>query len=408
MPISRPSHSRKLARLALLLSALLITLLSTQAAAQAASPHSSHRHHASHPQRTRPASRPRAAGSLPPEGIWDSCDLNANLALCEQRLAVIAKGGFKVVVMGIFYSSEANMAAYAAYAQSLGMGVMWEINDPGFWGSAWNGSSAAADYSQFAQACGCSSTNGVLGAMISFLASLPGTYGYYAADDSTLGPGQTAGLRQFVAQIKAIDPGHMVMIGANASQGQSNASTGAVLGNEIYPVTTSNIQNVGRNLATWDSVSQEVSQAQSSAARSGQGSAFILQAFTFGDNLSDGQAVGACTASMTQQQCYSRLLYPSEQVQLELRNAVLAHSHPKLILWWSFQGTYGQSGNDTYSIYPTGAVAQARWSGLTRAINAPLAGLATAARAKGRSSRHGGHGRGHARTPHRKLNRLHS
>lgn len=312
------------------------------------------------------------SSDAPLEGIFDGCDLGSELSICEQRLAVIAHGGLKVVVIGVGQSSVADLAAYAGYAQSLGMRVMWELNDPGYWGGVWNGSSAAADNPQFAAACGCSDTTGVFDAMITSLASLPATYGYYAADDESIEPGQSVALRAYVSEIKALAPGQMVMIGDNIAQGQANASAGAVMGNQIYPEMTSNIANMDGNLAAWDMVRGQISQAQQTATRDGQDSAFLLQAFTFGDNLDDGEAVGACTPQMSQQQCYSRLRYPSEQVQLELRNEVLERTRAKLILWYSFQGTYGQAGDDSYSIYPTGAVAQARWAGLVQAVNAPL------------------------------------
>jgi len=350
------------------------------------------------------AAKAHDSSSGPAEGIFDNCDLSTELSVCEQRLSVMARAGLRVVVLGgIGLVSEQNLQAYAGFARSLGMGVMWELNDPGFWGGAWTGSSAAADFSQFAGACGCTSTTGVLDAMIGFLSGLPGTYGYYAADDESITPGQGNGLREFVSEIKRVDPDHMVMVGASAGQGQSNATSGAVLGNEIYPVTTGQIADQNNNLAVWDEVQQQITQSQTSATRHQQASAFILQAFTFGDNLADGQAVGVCTAQMTQQQCYHKLLYPSSQVQLELRNEVLAHSHPKLILWYSFQQTYGQAGTDTYSLYPTGALAHARWQGLTEAINAPLPALATAARAHTNKRTHktSGHKtRGHHTTNH--------
>lgn len=358
MPTSRSIRSR-VARTAVLFASLLTSFTVAQGNALA----SNRAHHG--------ANAHAASISGPAEGMFDNCDLNSQLSTCEQRLNVMAQGGLKVVVMAVGYNTEPNLQAYAAYAQSVGMSVMWELNDPGFWGGAWSGSSAANDFSQFAQACGCTSAHGVLQTMISFLAALPGTYGYYAADDLSIQPGQRAGLTSYVNTLKAIDPNHMVMVGANAGQGQSNASSGAVIGNEIYPETNQNLQNMTTNEATWDALQQEITQAQASATRNGQGSAFILQAFTFGDNLSDGQAVGVCTAAMSQQQCYDKLLYPNQQVQEELRNEVLQHSHAKLILWYSFEQTYGQAGTDTYSIYPTGSLASSRWAAFTRAINSP-------------------------------------
>jgi len=275
--------------------------------------------------------------------------------------------GMQVAVVGIQGVPLSSIASYATYAQSVGMSVMWEINDPGFWGGAWNGSSAAADWAGFSSACGCTATGQVLDYMIRWLAALPATYGYYAADDWTLTAGQVAGLTQYVSEIRSDDPTHMVMVGSTQAQGTTYYATGATIGNEIYPETTSNLMPYGRNLATWQSVQQSVEQDARAAKAHGEASAFLLQSFTFGDNIWDGEAVGACTAQMTQQQCASRLDFPSPAVQLELRNQVLEHADPTLILWFNFQETYGQGG---------------RWAGLTRVINAPYPATASVARAK--------------------------
>jgi hypothetical protein len=118
-------------------------------------------------------------------------------------------------------------------------------------------------------------------------------------------------------------------------------------------------------------VAQTAASAQRAASTAGRRSAFILQAFTWGDNLDDGQAVGVCSSGDSRDACYARLVYPSAADQLHLRDAVLTHARPQLILWWSFGGTYGQAGDDNYSIYPTGSVAAARWSGLSAAVKAP-------------------------------------
>jgi hypothetical protein len=128
----------------------------------------------------------------------------------------------------------------------------------------------------------------------------------------------------------------------------------------------------------WDSVAQSATDAQQSADNAGNQSAFILQAFTWGDNPADGQAVGVCTAADTPASCYAKLQYPTSAAQLQLRNEILTHAHPSLILWWSFMGTYGQAGNDTYDIYPTGAQAAAQWAGLQATIQAPAPSTGTA------------------------------
>ncbi len=351
MPFARASA--RAARLSALLVVLAVTLFVGQGSALAAG----------HISKTRTVTT-----TLPPQGMFDSCSLTTNLTTCEQDLQVMSQAGLKVVVNTISGVSEQNLQSYAAYAQSVGMSVMWQLNDPGFWGGTWLGASAADDYPVFATACGCTTTAGVLDSMISFLGSLPGTYGYYAADDESIAPGSTPGLTAYVNEIKSVDPNQMVMIGSSASQGQTNASAGAVVGNEIYPETALNIANEGNNLAAWEGVQQQVTQAQAVSTEDHEASAFILQAFSFGDNLSDGEAVGVCTPDMSQGQCAGLLLYPSELVQQELRDQVLEHSHASLILWFNFAETFDGSGHGT---------------AFTQAIHAPAPTIqATGANAK--------------------------
>jgi hypothetical protein len=301
---------------------------------------------------------------LPPEGIFGSCQLSTELSVCEQNLQAIHAAGFTVDVQTV-NADLPTMSAFAAYADSIGVSIMWEINDPGFWGGAWAGSTAANDFPQFAAACGCTGQVQVLDTMVQWLSSLPATYGYYAADDELLTTSESAGLKQYASEIRAIDPTHMVMIGSNASQGSDYYSTGATIGNEIYPQTTGSLMPYSSYAATWQSVAQSAAQDQRAAQAAGTQSAFILQAFSFGDNLTDGEAVGVCSPSMSQAECASKLPYPSAAAQLELRNEVLEHADPRLILWYSFAESYDQ-GN--------------RWAGLEQAIEAPYPTTATVAR----------------------------
>jgi hypothetical protein len=308
---------------------------------------------------------PRSARAMPAEGIFVDCQLSTALSACEQDLAQVHAAGMQVAVASMQGDTLAELAAYAAYAQSVGVSLMWQINDPGFWGGTWVGASAAADWSQFSAACGCSSTSQVLQYMIQWLAALPATYGYYAADDSTLTPEQLQGLTQYVSAIRAADPNHMIMVGSSEGQGTTYYPSGATIGNEIYPETTSSLMPYAPNSPTWQAVQQGVQQDARAAAGTGTASAFILQAFSFGDNIWDGEAVGVCTASMSQAQCASLLEYPSEAVQLELRNEVLLHADPKLILWFN----YGEATQGN------------RWAGLSRVVQAPYPVTASAARA---------------------------
>ena len=380
------SFSARVSSVFVLLFVLLSSFAFSQGRALAASDHSLSRasKHAVKVKRVvkrRRVVKARVVSASAAQGMFDNCDLGSALSVCEGDLAAMSASGLKVVVATIGQASEADLSAYAAAAQSDGMSVMWQIDDPGFWGANWFNGFRRNDFPQFADAAAgvatgtgtvssaalsALSSGQVLNAMISFLSSLPGTYGYYAADDSSITAGETAGLASYVSEIKAVDPSHMVMVGSSPAQGQSNAGSGAVVGNEVYPQTTRNLANQSNNLAVWGSVQQQITKAQSSATRNGQDSAFILQAFTFGDNLSDGEAVGVCTPSMSSSQCASLLLYPNQQTQTELRNEVLRNSHAKLILWFNYENSQA-TGN---------------WTSFTDAINAPAPTItATAARA---------------------------
>jgi hypothetical protein len=319
-----------------------------------------------------------SAATMPAEGVFEGCPLDTAMVTCIQRLEVMHAGGASVVVIPVDETSMSSLATYANVAHSLGMGVMWAISDEGWWQDPRTSSTMVGRYHAFSVACSCDENGEVLAYMVHWLGGLAGTYGYYAADDSVLPAGAASTLASYVAVIRQQDPGHMVMIGsANNDQTSTYEGMADEIGQEIYPVFNSPLMPAGANQDVWGPVADEITQTQRIATRDGKQSAFILQAFTWGDNLTDGQATGVCTSSDTQASCYAKLHYPSPGEQLELRNLVLAHAHPKLILWWSFQGTYGQAGNDTYSIYPTGSVAAARWAGLSAAIQAPYPSAAT-------------------------------
>ena len=365
MPKNR-SRAVRLGRIALLIGALAATFSILAGSASATSRRGSARNLAHAKRRSSAKKQAHAAAGIPAQGMFDTCALSQSLTTCEADLAQMHRAGMQVVVISVLGDSLQQIQSYAGYAQSIGMSVMWAINDPGYWGGAWIGSGAAGDWNQFSSDCGCSGNEQVLHYMIKWLAALPATYGYYAADDSLLTSGQVGGLRQYVSAIKSVDPNHMVMVGSNQSQGTTYFQTGATVGSEIYPETTSSLMPFSRNLATWDSVQQSVGADQRAATRAGTPSAFILQAFSFGDSLGDGEAVGACTPKMTQSQCAGLLRYPEAGVQLELRDQVLEHSHPKLILWF----TFGQANQGD------------RWAALSRVVNANLPATASAARAK--------------------------
>jgi hypothetical protein len=313
-----------------------------------------------------------SASTMPAEGVFEDCPIATQMVTCLQRLETMHAGGVNVVVLPIEWATPDSISTYADVAHSMGMSVMWWLSDQNWWDSPSTSTNMDGYYQGFVSASGQTENGPLLSYIVHYLGALPGTYGYYAADDSDLVPGDGPAVANYTAQIRAADPSHPVMIGSgDQTETDAYQHSANMIGAEIYPVTDSSLMPVSDNQGMWDSVAQGATDAQQSADNAGNQSAFILQAFTWGDNLADGEAVGVCTPGDTPASCYAKLQYPTSAAQLQLRNEILTHAHPSLILWWSFMGTYGQAGNDTYDLYPTGAQAAAQWAGLQATIQAP-------------------------------------
>ena len=164
------------------------------------------------------------------------------MPLCTQRLGVMHAGGIKVVVVPGWGATLTSLMEYAATAHALGMSVMWELSNPGWWREPPTSTDMARYFPAFATGCGCTENGPVLSYMIGWLGALSGTYGYYAADDSMLSAGDRAGVAAYVSQIKQRDPSHTVLIGSfGLGQSQKYEGIADMIGDEIYPVTTTSL-----------------------------------------------------------------------------------------------------------------------------------------------------------------------
>jgi hypothetical protein len=308
------------------------------------------------------------------QGIFERCSLATAEPNCVQRLALMHAGGLNVVVFPVAGASLYALGRYAAAARRLGMSVMWELGDPVWWQQSASGTRGASDFPQFAAACGCSASGDLLAYIVRWMGSLPATFGYYAIDDTMLEPGDREAVAAYLATIKRIDPVHVTMIGAfSDAQRREYEGLADLVGQEVYPITTSPILPQGDNWATWSELSREARDTQRQADRAGKQSAFILQAFSWGDNVADGSAIGICPQTDTTIACAERLRYPRPQEQLVLRNTIQRVARPRLVLWYSFPGTYGQATNpDPFYAPISYTEAAQRWIGLSAAIKAPL------------------------------------
>jgi hypothetical protein len=283
-------------------------------------------------------------------------------------------GGVDVVVFPLAGASLDALGRYAAAARRLGMAVMWELGDPAWWHQPESGTEGTSDFPQFAAACGCSENGDLLAYIVHWAGSLPATFGYYAIDDSMLEPSDREAVAAYMARIKRVDPVHLTMIGAfSDAQRQEYEGLADLIGQEVYPITTDPILPRADNWATWSELVREARVTQQQADRAGKSSAFILQAFSWGDNIADGSAIGICPQTDTTMVCAGRLRYPSAGEQLVLRDTVEKNARPALVLWYSFPGTYGQAANpDSFYAPISYTEAARRWAGLSAAIRARL------------------------------------
>src|SRR5262249_39653748 len=150
--------------------------------------------------------------------------------------------------------------------------------------------------------------------------------GYYAADYEVVAAGGEAAIASYIAENKQQDPVPTVMIAPwNGSRSTTHTPPPEAPGAAGHTYAAHTVVPVSANQDTWGPLGDLIAQDQQSATKAGKQSAFILQAFTWGDNLDDGQATGVCTPSDTKDSCYAKLLYPSPASQLQLRNEVLLH-----------------------------------------------------------------------------------
>ena len=320
-----------------------------------------------------------ARPGLPPQGIYDSCPLATMLDTCESRLDVMHQGGLSVVLIGRDAPRSA-MAAYAAHAQRIGMKIMWDVGDAGFW----NGQGALQHFPSFAGDCGCGDDGSLLNGLVGFLASLPATFGYYVADDSAYTSNeQLPAIHDFASRIKSIDPRHMTLIAVAGWPSRAAEGVADAEGVELYPF------GIGLSSPVWR-VGHGAAAAAHLARAAGKPTVLILQAFNWGDNIWDGNAMGKCSLGDDPSACAERAPYPSPSDQLAMRNAAIAQGNPSLVLWYDFQSSYGWAEDPGQGFAPvSGDQASARWAGLSRAVRAPLGPSAVGARTAAVRGRHG-------------------
>jgi hypothetical protein len=265
------------------------------------------------------ASKADVVPTLPPQGIYDSCEIDTNLfgtpppptrPSCEQDDQGIANAGFKWEINYIgslmAYSSTApgsqSLQNWFAYDTSIGLGqvlvVKQAINDPvnvltGTSLVDFNGSTSLAT------SCGATNNEQIIQCIYNAAASVPNfNWKWYIYDEpgcpdqshgycqGTLAGGNYGNVATLAAYIESIDPTHQVIgtqIGDEGTQTEQNNlfswltnATTPVVGFDRYPIPVSTYGPISE-IGTIDKQLATVIQANYSSEQA----YFVGQAFSW-------------------------------------------------------------------------------------------------------------------------------
>ena len=265
-------------------------------------------------RRARPAGA-RAAGALPPQGLYEEC-APSDQAQCAGELATMGGAGFRLAVnYTAWYGSAAQIQAYAAEAQTAGVKIIWPL-DYAAWRDPGTASSLPSEYSDLTPDCGCATNAAFVQYAISLVRSLPATWGYYIGDE--LDPSQAPEVAALAAAVRALDPGHpLLYVGQGGPQTTDNLrpfeSMAGTVGADVYPI--------GQDVPTSyvGGVATDVGRLSSSAHTH---PAMVLQAFSWGQYPTELQAPAP--------------RWPTSTEMRQMRDQALL-AKPSMILWYSLK-----------------------------------------------------------------------
>ncbi len=293
-------------------------------------------------------SNPQVITSIP-QAIYQDCNLDGESCsgpagdTATSQLDKIAAANFYVVLnYSVFWGTEAELLAYAAYANSHHLKIMWAFNDPDF--AKYSGKSGKYlinDYAEISATCGCSTNKGFLQYLVNLVKDLPATYGYSIGDEPA--PYTASNVENLYHILRAADPHHPQMV--NATWDNANNPSllnlqkyldpfhfAQILGGDYYPIGTG---------APVSDTATAASDVHTIAATYGKAAEMALQAFNWGQYPGDGVCSG------------SQCTYPTtSQLRTMLRDAA-TDAKPKIIFWYDYWDT----------------VNAGQWSDFVRAVN---------------------------------------
>ena len=252
-------------------------------------------------------------------GTYESCSPK-NAAMCLSHLNDMAAAGFKLVInYGEIYGDASFQKAYLDRAQSVGMKVIVALSNPAFY----DGTDLTSRFPALAQTCNCTDNNGFIQYVVNLVKNHPAVWGYYIGDE--VDPGDHDAMKSALADVvHQLDPTHprlFIDTGGHtiaAWHGNSPFSdTAEVIGSDFYPVG----HEPDSYYPTIDQTAAIAGGIQAYADAHGEDGAIVLQAFSFSNYGISGAP------------------YPTASQMESMLSQTLAHSHPRIILWYSYYDT---------------------------------------------------------------------
>jgi hypothetical protein len=216
------------------------------------------------------------------------------------------------------YGDASFQTAYLDRAQSVGMKVIVALSNPAFY----NGTDLTSEFPALAQTCNCTDNHGFIQYVVNVVKNHPAVWGYYIGDE--VDPSHHDTMKSALADVvHQLDPTHPRLFIDNAGESTSvwhrNSpffDTAEVIGTDFYPLRgeTSDYPTINQAGAVASGI-----QAYANAHK--EGSAIVLQAFSYSEYDTPGAP------------------YPTASQMESMLSQTLAHSHPRIILWYSYYDT---------------------------------------------------------------------
>lgn len=283
-------------------------------------------------------------------GIYEDISPGQGVGVYGPRLQQIKNAGFRVVVnYALLYDTTQSMIDYINYAFSLGLRVAIALDLV----TSPVGGSLALTYPKMyieSGSQGITNFNAFGQYVASKVKSLPGTWGYYIADEPLDTNFNT--IKSFNTAILAIDSTKPTLIICDSDTSTMNISNFwsvhnvnwtqacSVGGDDVYPIGLTAGSVTGFTIGVMTGAVQSYINSNSTQ------SAMALQAFTFNNGV-----------------------VPTFKDMVAMLNQALSHMQPRLILWFSYENIWGCPSNVVDSAIPPDASATQIWADLTRTLD---------------------------------------